>query len=310
MSSEEETPCNSNDYQLSLYSSLLDDDEFIMNILPCVNSTAIINEDGGLLSSGGAGESSVEATVASRTTPAIAIENGAVAWETTEVPQTTTEEATTTSTTTTEQTTTTPTPLLFSTVASEPDVANVNANGKEEVEAINSANANGGEEEKNEPDANAEGSNESNANVPSEPTDSESKEQHHSSGESVHEETSKTSSFYTCHPDPSSLQSGDFAPDDSAANKYEIVYDYDLLTKADAGSDVLEETLAGLENTMTEDVAKQVGLVDCEAKKLRRGLKKNKRTANGVVALDSDPLDEALEGQCECYFVIWVAHII
>lgn len=315
MSSEEETPCDSNDYHLSLYSSLLDDDEYIMDILPCTNSTAIVN----------AGESSVEATVASwTTTPAqtaegdISIENGAVAWETTSPPplfstvapdpdsdsntngEEEIEEINSTVADVNEEAagdapseTTQATPPLFSTVASEPDTG-VNGNGKEDTEEANSANVSDSVTEKDDPD-NGEDVHESNAKTPAEPTDSESKEQH-SSGETVHEETSEKSLFYTCHPNPSSLQSGDFAPDDSAANKYEIVYDYELLTKADAGNDAVKEILTELENTMTGDVAKQVGLVNCQ-EKLRRGLRKNKRSATGVVALDSNPLDEALEGQ-------------
>lgn len=217
-------------------------------------------EDGdvGVISSGGGGESSVEATVASRTTPAATVDEGVVTWETTEAP-------TTSEFVITEQTTT-PTQPLFSTTEPEAD-----------EDALNEQTGGGGDK-------------------PEEASASEAdQEEDEAPQETVHEETTKESTFYTCHANPESLLSGELAPDDTSATKYELVYDYEIITSSDGS---VGDTLAQLENGMTQDLAEQYGLVDCSAR-LRRALKKSKRSAGGLVALDSDPVDKVREGQCE-----------
>jgi hypothetical protein len=297
MSSKEDTPCDSNDYQLSLYSSLMDDDEYILNILPCLNATAenggvnsgvVINgQDGtvdGVISSGGGGESSVETTVPSRTTPiwepAVEEGDGSVNWETTAVP-TTTESTSASQATTTVEVTTTPTEPLFSTVAAEAEVDSSNSQGNDSV-----ANPQTGSDK---PNNDITSSDKESDNSPSESAAQTE------TGETIHQETSRESTFYTCHPNPSALQSGDLAPEDTAAAKIQLIYDYELITSV--GIDLTTE-LVRLENDMTEDLANRYGLVDCSAK-LRRALRNQHRSREGVVALDSDPMDEVLDSQCE-----------
>jgi hypothetical protein len=268
MSSQEETPCDSNDYQLTLYSALLDDDAFTLNILPCANSTSgvVINdEDGamsGVISSGGGGESSVEATVASRTTPAMVEEENVVVWETTAA-------------------------------STSMEVASTSMEAAEEVSPAPGGDMNesdlqtGGGDDKPSDGANEESNTE---------TVEESTDEQNGAAQEIHEESTATSTFYTCHPNPASLISGDFAPDDTAANKIEIIYDYELLT---VGEGDAADIVAYFEDVMTQELANQFGLVDCQAKVRRRGLRKIKRNGGSVVALDSDPADELLEGQCE-----------
>ena len=226
----QEIPCGSNDYQLTLFSALLDDDDFTLDIVPCANSdpVVVVTEQGG--------EESVEATVASQTTSAaVNDEQGeTVEWGTTEATASVTE----VTTTATPEGTTTPTAPLFSTEDNE---------------------------------------------------DTEEGEQN------INEETSQTSSFYTCHPDPSSLISGDFSPDDSFAQKYEVAYDYEVITFDSV--DVTDE-LGQLENIMAEDMANQYGLLDCTSK-LRRGLRQKRSGDISVVALDSDPVDVVMDSQGE-----------
>lgn len=264
----------------------MDDDEYILNILPCLNATAenggvnsgvVINgQDGtvdGVISSGGGGESSVETTVPSRTTPIWepAVEegggDGSVNWETTAVP-TTTESTSTSQATTTVEVTTTPTEPLFSTEAAEAEVDSSNGQDNESV-----SNPQTGSDKPNNGNTSAQTA----------------------TGETIHQETSRESTFYTCHPNPSALQSGDLAPEDTAATKIQLIYDYELITSG--GIDLTTE-LDRLENDMTEDLANQYGLVDCSAK-LRRALRNQNRSREGVVALDSDPMDEVLDSQCE-----------
>lgn len=304
MSSQEDTPCDSNDYQLSLYPSLLDDDEYILNIVPCVNATAenggvnsgvvISGEDGtmdGVIISGGGGESSVETTVPSRTTPIWepAVDEGdediTVNWDTTDAPTTTSEITTTSQATTTVEVTTAPTEPLFSTEGANAEVESSNGQGSESVASDKPSNG---------------------ITTPDKESDNSSSESEAAStGETIHQETSKESSFYTCHPNPTALQSGEFEPEDTAATKIRLIYDYELVT---SGGIDLDTELDRLENDMTEDLANQYGLVDCAAR-LRRRLRKKQSSGEGVVALDSDPIDEVLDGQCELVFFPFVHFI-
>lgn len=118
----------------------------------------------------------------------------------------------------------------------------------------------------------------------------------------LHQTTVKESTFYTCHPDPTSFQSGELTPEDASANKYEIAFDYELVTTTTDGDADVGITVTQLENVMTEELANQFDLVDCESKgkkmMLRRRNLRNKRSnGDDVVALDSDPTDKVLEGR-------------
>eukprot|EP00956_Cyclotella_meneghiniana_P013710 scaffold19997_cov84-Cyclotella_meneghiniana.AAC.4 len=391
---EEETPCDSNDANILLYSSLLDDDTFTFDLLPCRNDTitGVINDENEFLLSGGGGESTssgsgVESTaVPSRTTEAMdadAWEEYLWGWQ----PTSTTEATVSTSTEAVmeeddaegmkvedvfangstqndgadnekpsssgglddalggssgqevsindkdESTDANTNQEVESGMSSQINEASTNtnndqnnasvegssqgsdepANGKDTTVSEESEVTVNGEEESAKDGTNNElessgSTNESSQTEGTIKTNNEDDSKDESAGKdasatntTLHQTTLTESTFYTCHPDPTSLQSGELSPDDTSANKYEIAFDYELITIT--GDVDLGNTVTELENVMTEGVANQFGLVDCNTDKvekmmLRRRNLRNKRTNDdGVVALDSDPVDKVSEGQ-------------
>lgn len=282
MSSTEEksTPCDSNDYQLSLYSDLLDDDEFALAILPCSNTT---NSGEGEESSSGV-VSEVVPTVASRTTVAAVSEES--------LTTSSTEASSTTTTTTSKE------EAVESAGTSGVDYTNTSASDRA-PDTVESGSEEVQTDEGSTETETQESSNESTDN--SDEGDSDKTTEQETSAETSNEPTTEIettkftdSTFYTCHPNPSSLRSGEFAPDDVAANKFEIAYDYELLTPLAGEENSIEE----LENAMANDLAAQFGLIDCTSRK--RGLRNNKKSGNNdVVAISSDPADQVMEGKCE-----------
>jgi hypothetical protein len=116
------------------------------------------------------------------------------------------------------------------------------------------------------------------------------------------------SSFYTCHPNPTSLQNGVLQPDGDFV-QLDIVYDYEL--HATEGADVVV-SIAAVESRIVKDLAGEYGLVECTGRRLasdrrmsglrRRSLNVVQRSVEenyyGIVALGSDPEDEVLS-DCE-----------
>lgn len=251
------TPCDSNDYQLSLY-DLTDDDAFTLDIVPCPisNSTTDGGDESeaiGNTSGGGGGESTTtNAGDDDNTQNDITVESSQTSGGTV-------------------------------------DLGDSNKNP-------NNSHSTGGS-------SNNENSNASQTVKDTGETANETSQ----SEQVVHMVETKESTFYTCHPDPTLLLEGILAPGDSGANKLEIVWDYEVLFSADsANGDAkgIKESVSELEMSMTKDLARHYGLLDCASQRnrlLRNNNKSGQRASSGVVALDSAPVDQVLMGQCECH---------
>eukprot|EP00804_Cyclotella_cryptica_P027704 CCRYP_010304-RA/>CCRYP_010304-RA protein AED:0.03 eAED:0.03 QI:366/1/1/1/0.5/0.33/3/938/493 len=247
-------PCDSNDYQVSLY-DLNDDDEFTVDIVPCPNttSTTAVSDETGATSStntvdGGTESGSTNGGGNGNTEDDLSVESS-------------------------------------QTNGGTGNQGNSNSNS-------NNGNNNGG-------DSNKGTSNTSQTDKIADETAKETSSQ----TQEVHVVETKTSTFYTCHPDPTSLLKGVLAPDDSGAIKLEIVWDYEVVVSTDGANGdtkIIQEGVSELERTMTEDLATQYGLLDCTSQR-SRGLRKNRKNgqsaSSAVVALDSDPADQVLKGQ-------------
>jgi len=253
------TPCDSNDYQLSLY-DLTDDDAFTLEIVPCSNSNSTTDagdESGATGSTSGGG--------------------GGV-----------------------------------STTTNLGDDGNTENDSTVESSQTNGGTVNEGNSNSNSDNSNSNGGDSSNGNSNASQTvkgTGETANETSQSEQVVHMVETKTSTFYTCHPDPTSLLVGILAPDDSGANKLEIVWDYEVFFSANSANgdeNAIKQGVSELEMSMTKDLAMQYGLLDCASQRnrlLRNNKKSGQRASSGVVALDSDPADHVLKGQCECHVV-------